>query len=437
MTGTPESAPLPESLRPAINRQRLLDGFLQYVRVETTANPDATDYPSSPGQRELGRLLAEQLARLPLEDVHQDEHGLVWATIPATNRVGSEGGGATVALIAHLDTSPEAPGGNVAPQVIECYAGGDIELGNGPGGQKISVDSAPELAELIGHTLITSDGTTLLGGDDKAGVAIIMELTRHLIEHPELPHGPVKILFTCDEEIGHGTDKIDLQKLEATVAYTIDGGGAGELDVETFSADAVKIVFTGRNIHPAIAKDRMVNALRAAASFVASLPRDREAPEVTDGRDGFIHPYHLEGGVGRAEVRLLLRSFDSSELERQAAKIREAVSRTQAAFPGLDCQVNVTRQYRNLKEGLQKLPEAVDLARQAMLNLGRECEETIIRGGTDGSQLTEKGLPTPNLSSGQHNIHSLHEFASLDEMVAAVEHLVELLRLWNELSPES
>ncbi|WP_164104114.1 peptidase T [Candidatus Laterigemmans baculatus] len=430
-----------------MNRQRLLENFLQYVRVESTANPDASGYPSSPGQRELGRLLAEQLAELPLEDVHQDEHGLVWATIPATaGRAGGQAAGgpaaggpaaggqaaggsgpATVALIAHLDTSPEAAGKNVRPQVIESYAGGDIELESGA---KIAVDAAPELRELVGHTLITSDGTTLLGGDDKAGVAIIMELARHLSEHPELPHGPVKILFTCDEEIGRGTEKIDLQKLNATVAYTIDGGGAGELDVETFSADAMKVAFTGRNIHPAIAKDRMVNALRAASEFVASLPRDRQAPEVTDGRDGFVHPYHFEGGVGRAEVRLLLRSFDTAELERQAAEVRAAVDRTQQAFPGLDCQIEVTRQYRNLKEGLQKLPEAVQLARQAMLNLGRKCEETIIRGGTDGSQLTEKGLPTPNLSSGQHNIHSLHEFASLDEMVAAVEHLVELLRLW-------
>lgn len=437
MTGTPEPATLSESPRPAVNRQRLLDGFLQYVQLETTADPDATEYPSSPGQRELGRLLVEQLARLPLEDVHQDEHGLVWATIPATAGGGADGGGsATVALIAHLDTSPEAPGGGVDPQVIPCYAGGDIELGGEPGGEKISMATAPELAQMIGHTLITTDGTTLLGGDDKAGVAIIMELTRHLLEHPELPHGPVKVLFTCDEEIGRGTEKIDLQKLAATVAYTVDGGGAGELDVETFSADAAKVVFTGRNIHPAIAKDRMVNALRAAAHFVASLPRDREAPEVTDGRDGFIHPYQIEGGVGRAEVRLLLRSFDASELERQAESIREAVDATKAAFAGLECQVNVTRQYRNLKEGLQKLPEAVSLARQAMRNLGRECEETIIRGGTDGSQLTEKGLPTPNLSSGQHNIHSLHEFASLDEMVEAVEHLVELLRLWSAASAE-
>lgn len=416
------AAPVP----PAVNRQRLLDRFLQYVQVETTANPDATGYPSSPGQKELGRQLVDQLSQMSLEDVHQDEHGLVWATVPATDG----GRSAPVALLAHLDTSPEAPGGGVRPRVIESYDGGDIELGD----QKLTVASTPELADLVGKTLVTSDGTTLLGGDDKAGVAIIMELARHLIEHPHLPHGPVRLLFTCDEETGHGTDHIDLNKLAATVAYTIDGGGAGQLDVETFSADAATVTFIGRNIHPAIAHQRMTNAARAAADFVARLPRDHHAPEVTEGRDGFIHPYAIDSGVGRGEVRLLLRSFDTSELERQAEMIHRTAKETQAAFEGLQYEVKITRQYRNLREGLQKLPESLELPRRAFANLGRQCQETIIRGGTDGSQLTEKGLPTPNLSSGQHNIHSLQEFVCLDEMVEAVEHLVELLRLWSARS---
>lgn len=411
---------------PAVNRQRLLDRFLRYVQVETSANPDAPDYPSSPGQRELGRQLVEQLSQMALEDVHQDDHGLVWATVPATDG----GRSATVALLAHLDTSPEAPGGGVRPRVIDAYDGKDIHLGD----QTLSVASTPELADLVGKTLITSDGTTLLGGDDKAGVAIIMELANHLIEHPHLPHGPVRLLFTCDEEIGHGTDYIDLKKLAATVAYTIDGGGAGQLDVETFSANGATVVFTGRNIHPAIANQRMINAARAAADFVARLPRDRHAPEVTDGRDGFIHPYSIDSGVGRGEVRLLLRSFDTAELDQQAEMIDRAARETQAVFEGVQYELKITRQYRNLKEGLEKLPESVELPKRAFANLGRPCQETIIRGGTDGSQLTEKGLPTPNLSSGQHNIHSLQEFACLDEMVEAVEHLVELLRLWSTRS---
>jgi tripeptide aminopeptidase len=410
-----------------INHSRLLERFLQYVRIDSTADPDSGTYPSSPGQWELGKLLVSQLDRMSLEDVHQDDNGLVWATIPATDG----GGSATVALFAHLDTSPEASGKDVCPTVIESYAGGDIPLADGT---RILVESAPELDEMVGQTLIVTDGTTLLGGDDKAGVAIMMELAAHLIEHPEIPHGTIKLLFTCDEEIGAGTQKIDLGKLKATVGYTIDGGGAGQLDVETFSADGVKVTFHGRNIHPAIAKGRMVSAVRGAASFVSSLPVDQFAPEATDDRQGFIHPYQLDAGVGEASVRLLLRSFDTTELTALADRVRDAATATEQRFPGLRAEVSITRQYRNMRDGLQSLPESTRLARQAFLNLGRDCEESIIRGGTDGSQLTEMGLPTPNLSSGQHNIHSLHEFASLDEMVAALQHLVELLGLWSRAS---
>ncbi len=414
-----------EMTKPKINRQRLLARFLKYVQVDTAANPQATVYPSSPGQLSLGKLLVDELKRLTLDDVHQDEHGLVWATIPATD--GGHSG--AIALIAHLDTSPESPGADVRPQVIEDYPGGDIALAAGP---IIRVDDTPELTGLIGKTLITSDGSTLLGGDDKAGVAILVELAAHMIEHPYLPHGPIRLLFTCDEEIGHGTDKIDLAKLNATVAYTIDGGGANQLDVETFSADAAKVSFSGRNIHPAIAKHRMINAVRAAAHFVELLPRTELAPESTDGRESFLHPYQIQGNVASAEVTLLLRSFDTPELERLAERLRNWAQLTTEAFPGLTSDVTITRQYRNLRDGLRKLPESISFAKQAFLNLGRECEESIIRGGTDGSLLTEKGLPTPNLSSGQHNIHALTEFACLDEMVDAMEHLVELLALWSK-----
>jgi tripeptide aminopeptidase len=410
-----------------VNKQRLLERFLQYVQVETTADADSASYPSSSGQLELGRLLIDQLRDLPSISVEQDSNGLVWISIPATDG----GGSATVALIAHLDTSPESPGGHVKPRVIENYAGGDIVLSDS---QTVRIAAAPELATLVGKTLITTDGATLLGGDDKAGVAILMELVFHLIENPNLPHGPVKILFTCDEEIGHGTEKIDLKKLDATVGYTIDGGGSGQLDVETFSADAAKVIFRGRNIHPAIAKGRMVNAARAAAHFLSLLPTDRMAPEVTDDRESFLHPYVIKGGVAEATVEILLRTFDTPELAKQAEILKQFAEATEAEFPGCTVKVHITKQYRNLGDGLRKLPESIKLARQAYLNLGRKCEETIIRGGTDGSQLTELGLPTPNLSSGQHNIHSLHEFACLDEMVQSMEHLIELLRLWSDAS---
>ena len=414
-----------EPARVTINRERLLERFLKYVRVGTSADPQSHQYPSSPSQRDLGKILCDELIEMTVEDAHQDEHALVWGTVPATDGVDCP----TVALVAHVDTSPEAPGDEVNPQVIDDYRGGDITL---PSGATIEVASCPELVSLVGKTLVTTDGTTLLGGDDKAGVAIIMELAHTLIENPHLLHGPVRVLFTCDEEIGHGTDKIDLEKLDAMVAYTLDGGGANVIDEETFSADAATVRFVGHNIHPAIAKDRMVSALRGAADFVAALPRDTCTPETTEHREGFIHPYTIQGGIGEATVELILRSFESEDLVMYAEQIRSVADSIVATMPGLSVDVKIQRQYRNLRDGLVDLPEAVALAKQAFENLGRDYRGEIIRGGTDGSQLTEKGLPTPNLSSGQHNIHAVTEFACLDEMVAAVEHLVELLSLWSQ-----
>ncbi len=407
-----------------INSSRLLERFLRYVRIDTAADPNSTDYPSSLKQRTLAQLLEQELLAMSITDAHMDENALVWGTVPATN----DGKSPVVALVAHMDTSPEAPSANVTPQVIEAYAGGDISL---PSGNEISFSGTPELASMIGKTLVTTDGTTLLGGDDKAGIAIIMELAQTLIENPHLQHGDVRLLFTCDEEIGHGTDKIDLQKLNATVAYTVDGGGAGDIDVETFSADGATVRFTGNNIHPAIAKDVMVNATRAAADFLAALPRDGMTPETTSDRQGFIHPNAIHGGVGEATVELILRSFDSEDLKGYADIVRAAAEAAAKKTPGVKVDVKIYRQYRNLREGLEKLPQSVDFAEQAFKNLGRPCSREIVRGGTDGSQLTEKGLPTPNLSSGQHNIHSVREFACLDEMIEATEHLVELLTLWN------
>lgn len=410
----------------AINRERLLQRFLRYVEFGTASDPNSQTYPSTDSQRELGKVLCEELAEMSITDAHQDDDALVWGTVPATDG----GRSPTIALVAHVDTSPEAPGDDVKPQVIESYAGGDITL---PSGTQITVASSPELESMIGKTLVTTDGTTLLGGDDKAGVAIIMELAHTLIENPHLMHGPVTVLFTCDEEIGRGTDKIDLQKLAATVGYTLDGGGAGMIDVETFSADAATVRFIGHNIHPAIAKDRMINALRGAGDFVAALPRDESTPETTNGREGFIHPHSVSGGVGEATVELILRSFDSADLETYAQQVRQTAHSVTEATPGLKAEVTIHRQYRNLREGLEDLPEAVTLAERAFNNLQQPCTKTIVRGGTDGSQLTEKGLPTPNLSSGQHNIHSVGEYACLDEMVEAVEHLIEMLALWSEM----
>ena len=408
-----------------INSERLLERFLRYVHVDTTAVENAGCYPSSAGQLELGRILVEELRAIGLSDAQQDEHGIVMATVPGTAKHDVP----TVALNSHVDTSPETTGAGVKPQVIRDYAGGDIVL-PGDSNKVIRVGENPELQDLIGKTIITTDGTTLLGGDDKAGVAVIVEVAAYLIEHPEIVHGPVRVCFTCDEEIGHGVDHVDLKKLNATVCYTLDGQGAGEIDVETFSADLATVTIQGVNIHPAIAKGRMVNALRVAADFVSRLPRHEQAPEVTADREGFLHPYHMEGGVAQVLMRIILRDFDTDELAPKAELLRSAAAATMAEFPGSSIDVAITPQYRNMADGLQKEPRAVEYAKRAFQRIGIQPRLSIIRGGTDGSRFTELGLPTPNLSTGQHNLHSPLEWACLDEMKTAAEVLVALLEEW-------
>jgi tripeptide aminopeptidase len=407
-----------------MNSERLLDRFLQYVAIDTTAQDAAEQYPSSSGQRQLGRLVVEHLRDSGLTDAAQDEHGLIWATIPAN----VSPPGPVIAFNAHLDTSPETSGANVRPQIIGGYRGGDLVLPGDPR-QVIRVADNPALEHLHGRTLVTSDGTTLLGGDDKAGVAVIVETAAYLAEHPEVLHGPVRILFTCDEEIGRGVEHVDLTKLAAAVCYTLDGRGADEIDVETFSADLATVTVRGRNIHPSIAKGRMVNAVRAAAEFVSRLPRAM-SPEMTEGRQGFLHPYQLQGGVAEVAMKVLLRDFVTERLTEQAALLRSIAREVQQALPGAEVAVETTKQYRNMAEGLAREPRAVALAQAAHRALGREPRLTIVRGGTDGSQLTERGLPTPNLSTGQHNPHSPLEWVCLDEMVQAGEVLVQLAQLW-------
>jgi tripeptide aminopeptidase len=394
------------------------------VQIETTANDATTDYPSSDGQWTLGKMLVGELQEMGVEDVVHDQFGLIYATVPSKHAPTAP----VVALNSHLDTSPETTGAGVKPQVITDYAGGDIVLPGDPS-QVIRIEECPALEQMMGRTLITTDGTTLLGGDDKAGLAIIMECAQRLLENPDLVHAPLRILFTCDEEIGRGIQHVDLQKLGAQVAYTFDGDGAGKLDVETFSADMAVVTFAGINIHPSIGKDRMVNALRAAAFFVSRLPREM-APETTAERQGFMHPFHIGGGVAEVQLQILLRDFDSANLTGQAELIKRLATETEAEFVGAQVQVHVRTQYRNLSDGLAKEPRAVAIAQQAHEALNIPCQLSSIRGGTDGSVLTEKGLPTPNLSSGQHNQHSPLEWACLDEMEQAVQLGISLLGLW-------
>lgn len=407
----------------SVRSDRLLERFLRYVRMGTAADPNSSDYPSSPGQLELGKVLVEELKAMGADDPHQDEHGLVWATIPAT----VPGDVPTVLLNSHVDTSPEAPGENVNPQVIEQYVGGDIELAQD--GRVIRVQDCPALNDLKGHCLVTTDGSTLLGGDDKAGVASIMELANHLIENPHLPHGPVRVLFTCDEEIGHGAKHMDLEKAGADFGYTLDGAGNGEVESENFSADHLTVRAVGYNIHPAIAKGKMVNALRGLANLIAKLPISEASPETTDGKLGFLHPYDFSGGVGEAECKILLRDFDTSKLDGYAKIVEDAAKEVETANEGLRFEISRIRQYRNMADAIAKAPQVVDFAVRAFEELGRPCRLGSIRGGTDGAVFSEMGLPTPNLSVGQHNIHSVLEFASITEMEFAIEHMIKLLEL--------
>lgn len=407
-----------------IDAERLLERFLRYVRIDTTAGEVGPVYPSSPGQLVLGKLLCDELRALGLA-AEQDKFGIVIATIPATIKERTP----VVAFNSHLDTSPETTGKNIQPQVIRHYAGGNIPLPAAPN-KIIRVSENPELNNMLGQTLVTTDGTTLLGSDDKSGIAVIMELAEVLVAHPEIPHGDVRICFTCDEEVGHGVDHVDLAKLAADVCYTLDGGGRDEIDAETFSADMATVTFEGVNIHPSIAKGRMTNAIRAAGYFLDLLPRTTLSPETTDGRDGFLHPYTLDGSVAEVKLRLILRDFETATLAEHAARLEAAARATEKEFPGSSVKVAIEKQYRNMRDGLVKEPRALALAEQALTNLGRKPKLSIVRGGTDGSRFTELGLPTPNLSTGEHNPHSPLEWTSLEEMALATDGLVELVKLW-------
>ncbi len=404
------------------NAESLLERFCRYCRVHTEAVEGAPTYPSSPGQLDLGRMLVGELEDLGLTDIRQSEFGIVTATIQGNVDA------PVIAWLAHLDTSPETTGLNVKPIVHRDYNGSDLVLPGDPTKVLKPADS-PELLKCIGKTVITTDGTTLLGSDNKSGIAVIMEAAAHLLRHPEIPHGPIKVCFTCDEEIGHGTDHIDLAAMGAVAGYTLDGAGQGEIEAETFSADKATITFHGVNIHPSIGKGKMVNALRTASAFLDRLPREL-SPERTDGRDGFVHPYQIEGGVAKVVVGMLLRDFITAKLEEQAALLNRTAREVEQQFPGGRIEVDIKQQYRNMAEGMAKEPRAVPYAVDAMRAVGIEPKLGSIRGGTDGSMLTAKGLPTPNLSTGEHNPHSPLEWTCLEEMQTAVSGLVELAKRW-------
>ena len=402
----------------------VLDRFLRYVRVDTRADESSASCPSTPGQLVLQRLLAEELRAIGLDAVTLDEHGYLMATVPAT--AGRDG--PVVGLIAHVDTSPEMDGANVRPIVHRDWDGTDIVLPDDPSAVLRAADD-PALAAQIGHDIVTASGTTLLGADDKAGVAIIVAAAAYLAAHPEIAHGPIRIAFTPDEEIGRGADRFDVARFGAECAYTLDGGGPGELEFESFSADVMRVTFLGFNTHPGYARGAMVNAIKAAARFVDRLPAGQLSPETTEKYEGYVHPYQMEASVDRTSVRVLLRDFVTAKLRDQQVLV-EALARAVAAETGTRVEFEVKEQYRNKREVLDRHPAVVERAREAIRRAGLTPIEKPIRGGTDGSRLSFMGLPTPNLFAGEHNFHSRLEWTSRQDLELGVRTVVELARIW-------
>jgi len=417
----PYGSPLAASLRDDV-----LERFLRYVRIDTQSARGSEATPSTAGQLELARLLAEELRGLGLEQVELSREGYVYATLPASGAVA----GPTVGLLAHLDTSPDAAGRGVSPRVWPDYDGGELVLPGDPE-QVLSPATSGLLAERTGHDIVTSDGTTLLGADDKAGVAEIMAAVAHLVSHPELPRQRTRIGFTVDEEVGRGADHFELDRFGADFAYTLDGQVVGETENETFSAVELGVTFHGIGVHPGTAKGKLVNPLRLAAAFIESLPRDL-APETTEGREGFVHPYAIEGGADRALVTVILRDFDEDALAAHESLVRARAEAAVANEPRASVTFTRWEQYRNMRMALERVPHVVDAALEATRRVGLEPRLGSIRGGTDGSRLTEMGLPTPNLFTGGNEYHSVREWISVQDMAISAAMIVELLRRWAE-----
>ena len=404
-----------------------LERFLRYVVINTRSDEASTSSPSTPGQLTLLRLLVNELGEMGLTDVSMDEHGYVMATIPAT----SEKRVPVIGLIAHVDTSPEMPGQDVRPIVHRNFDGGDLVLPDDPEVVLRPADD-PALAACLGHDIVTASGLTLLGADDKAGVAAIMAAAEYLTSHPEIRHGAIRVGFTPDEEIGRGANLFDVGRFGAICAYTIDGGGAGELEWESFSADAMTLTFKGFNTHPGYAKGKMVNAVKLAAAFIARLPEDRLSPETTDGYEGYVHPYLLDASVDRTSVKLLIRDFTTEGLEEKEAVVEQLAREVVAAHPAASVEIRIAESYRNMRDILEGYPDVVDAGREAIRRTGLTPLERPIRGGTDGSRLSFMGLPTPNLFAGEQNFHSRREWVSVQVMDKAVETIVHLCRVWEE-----
>ena len=403
------------------------DRFMRYVQIDTQSDPASPSQPSTEKQKDLSRILVKDLLEIGITDAALDEHGYVYATIPATSQKNVP----VLCYCSHVDTAPDCSGTGVKPILHKNYDGKDIVLPDDTS-VVISSENHTYLKERIGDDIITASGLTLLGADDKAGVAIIMDLASYLVQHPEIKHGKIRILFTPDEEVGRGVAAVNMDKLGAQFGYTLDGGERGHLEGETFSADAAIVTFHGISAHPGYAKGKMVHAIKAASAFVSLLPKDEWCPEVTEGMQGFVHPTSIEGGLETATVQFIVRDFDTAKLAGHEQRLKGLADKAAAQFPGVTVNFTVKEQYRNMKEVLDKHPYVMDYAEEAYQRAGMTAQRMSIRGGTDGSRLSFMGLPCPNLFTGEMGIHSKQEYVSVQDMEKAVETLVHLAQIWEE-----
>jgi len=401
--------------------------LLRYVQIDTQSDPLSNSFPSTEKQKDLGRLLVEELHQIGINDAMIDEFGYVYASIPSN----SDKTVPVICFCAHMDTAPDCSGTGVKPIVHENYDGSDIILPD-DSSQIITVVEHPYLSERIGDDLITASGTTLLGADDKAGIAVIMDMAHYLISHPEVKHGTIRILFTPDEEVGRGVNKLDLSKLGAAVAYTLDGGERGSLEDENFSANGMTVTFHGISAHPGTAKNKMVNAIKVASFFIDSFPKDELSPESTEDRYGFVHPLNFEGSVEKVTLQFILRDFFTHKLQAYEAYMKDKIDDALAAFPGAKAEYEVKEQYRNMKEILDQHPDIIAFAKEAIERSGCEVRTAGIRGGTDGARLSFMGLPCPNIFTGEMALHGKHEYVSVQDMQKAVETIVHLAVIWEE-----
>lgn len=402
---------------------------MRYVQVDTQSDPLSDTFPSTEKQKNLSRILVDELIAMGIEDAHLDEYGYVYATIPSN----TDKNVPVICFCSHVDTSSDCSGANVKPIVHKNYQGEDLVLPD-DNTQIIKAEEHPYLKEKLGDDIITASGTTLLGADDKAGVAEIMDAAKYLMEHPEVKHGAIRILFTPDEEIGQGVKYVDMEKLGAEFGYTMDGGELGSLEDETFSADAVKVVIQGVSAHPGMAKGKLVSALKIAAAVVDALPKDILSPETTEKREGFIHPVRMQGTVETAEIDFIIRDFTTPELEALEFYLRKTMDSIVSKYKGARATFTVTEQYRNMKEVLDQYPQVAAYAEEAIKRAGIEPMKMSIRGGTDGSRLSFMGLPCPNIFTGEMSFHSKHEYVSIQDMQKAVDTIVHLVQVWEEKS---